>query len=66
MPLKIVHKGEICSECGEATMLHPALYTYTCSYCRYSYIIQPVSNPFSRGITVLNKSEVRKLSKKQK
>ena len=58
--------GEICSECGEARMLHPQLYVYTCPYCRYSYMVHPVSTPFSRGITVLKKSKVRKSFKKQK
>lgn len=52
--------GEICSECGEARMLHPQVYVFTCPYCRYSYMIQPVSSTFSRGIIVLHKSNHKK------
>ena len=54
MPLKIIY--EICSECGKARMLHPQVYVFTCPHCRYSYMIHPVSSNFSRGITVLHKS----------
>ena len=73
MPLKIIkdsvesgltlnstYLGEICSECGKARMFHPQIYVYTCPKCRYSYMVQPVSSPFSRGIVILHKSEVKK------
>lgn len=52
--------GEICSECGEARMLHPQIYVYTCPYCRYSFMVEPCSSPFQRGIVILHKSEVKK------
>lgn len=52
--------GEICSECGEARMLHPRIYVYECPYCHFSYMIQPTASPFSRGVVILHKSEVRK------
>ena len=65
-PSENKYMGEICSECGEARMLHPQLYVYTCPYCRYSYMIHPVSSVFSRGITILKQSKVRKSFKKQK
>lgn len=65
MPLKVVKNskgyiGEVCSKCGKARMLHPQVYVFTCPYCRYSYMMQPCSSPFSRGVLVLHKSEVRK------
>lgn len=65
-PIISTYVGEICSECGEARMLHPQLYVYTCPYCRYSYMVQPCSSPFSRGIVVLKQSKVRKSFKKRK
>jgi len=58
--IKAVYIGEICSECGKARMLHPQIYIYTCPYCRYSYMIEPCASPFSRGIVILHKSEVKK------
>ena len=56
----IINKGEICSECGEAEMLHPQVYVFTCPYCRYSYMMHPCSSIFSRGIMVLHKSNHKK------
>lgn len=69
MPLEIIEGskksgltllGERCSECGKARMLHPEAYVYTCPHCRYSYMIHPVSKPFSRGITVIQKSRYKR------
>lgn len=65
MPLTLesAYLGEICSECGETRLLHPQIYVYTCPFCRYSFMVEPVSSPFQRGIVILHKSEVKKHSK---
>ena len=62
MPKNSGIKSEQCRECGIGFMLHKRLYEYTCSYpkCQYSYMIHPVSTPFSRGITVLQESKYKR------
>lgn len=57
MPLKIV--SERCTECGIGFMVHVSLYTYECNYskCKFKYMIEPVSSPFRRGVSVLHKSD---------
>jgi len=50
--------GDLCSECGEARLLHPQVYVYTCPYCRFSFQINPVSR--NKPILILRKSEVKK------
>lgn len=58
---EMTYLGELCGECGEARLLHPQVYVYTCPYCRFSFQINPVNTIRSgRGITILKKSEVKK------
>jgi hypothetical protein len=46
-------KGEICGICGIGMMNHPKLYVYECSYCSFSYRIDP-SGKIPK-ITILNR-----------
>jgi len=45
--------SEKCSICRIGKMDHPDLYTWTCSYCGYSYYSDP-TEPIFKPVKILN------------
>ena len=46
---------DTCTKCRKGVMLHPKVYVFTCSYCGFSYRIDPAGRIPS--ITILNRGK---------